>query len=437
VARSAGFIKFAAAHQGGEKAAKVIVFGDDEQPKSWLSFLKTGYIGVIVNSLTVDGWVVIGLLAVMALISWCVMIGKALYLGRVGKGNEQFLHAWRRVATDLSVLDDGDGSKAKSLGGTDAAAQRAMHGSPLFRVYHIGVEEIRHRLAADRSSKVLSARSIQAIRAALDGGLVRETHRLSGQMVLLTIAISGGPFLGAARHGRRRDDHVCRGGAGGRRERQRHRARHRRRARCHGRGSRCRDPVALRLQLSAHAHQGCAVGHARVHRRIRREDGGVLLRDRRRQPHDHQGTVLAERAADAGQKVTMQAPTEEKPYDDINITPMLDLAYVLLVIFILMCTASVQGVKVNLPKASAAPSLAKPKTRAVTVNNEGKIFLDTVPVTLAELEQRLAEYKQATPDLPVVVKGDSQTQYQGIMDVLDVFGRLGITQVGLATKTRQ
>ena len=132
----------------------------------------------------------------------------------------------------------------------------------------------------------------------------------------------------------------------------------------------------------------------------------------------------------------MQVSSEEKPYDDINITPMLDLAYVLLVIFILMCTASVQGVKVNLPRASSAPSLAKPKTRAITVNNEGKIFLDTIPVTLVELEQRLGQYKQATPDLPVVVKGDSLTQYQGIMDILDVLGRLGITQVGLATKPR-
>ena len=132
----------------------------------------------------------------------------------------------------------------------------------------------------------------------------------------------------------------------------------------------------------------------------------------------------------------MQAPSEEKPYDDINITPMLDLAYVLLVIFILMCTASVQGVKVNLPRASAAPSLAKPKPRSISINNEGRMFLATVPVTLVELEQRLGEYKRATPDLPIVVKGDSLTQYQGIMDVLDVLGRLGITQVGLATKAR-
>jgi len=125
---------------------------------------------------------------------------------------------------------------------------------------------------------------------------------------------------------------------------------------------------------------------------------------------------------------------DDKPYDDINITPMLDLAYVLLVIFILMCTASVQGVKVNLPKASQQPSLAKPKTKAISVNNEGVIFLDTFPVTLQELEQRLNQYKAQVPEFPVVVKGDGLTQYQGVMDVLDVLGRIGITQVGLATK---
>ena len=60
----------------------------------------------------------------------------------------------------------------------------------------------------------------------------------------------------------------------------------------------------------------------------------------------------------------MQVQSEDKPYDDINITPMLDLAYVLLVIFILMTTATVAGTKVNLPKASDTPALAKPKTKA-------------------------------------------------------------------------
>ncbi len=115
---------------------------------------------------------------------------------------------------------------------------------------------------------------------------------------------------------------------------------------------------------------------------------------------------------------------------------MLDLAYVLLVIFILMCTASVAGTKVNLPKSSNTPaSLAKPKTKAITVNNEGHIFLDTVPVSLSELEQRLNSQKSATPEFPVVVRGDSLTHYQGVMDVLDVLGRVGISQVGLATKS--
>lgn len=124
---------------------------------------------------------------------------------------------------------------------------------------------------------------------------------------------------------------------------------------------------------------------------------------------------------------------DDKSYDDINVTPMVDLYLVLLLIFIIMTTAGVQGVKVDLPKGSKAPALGGPKSKAITVNNEGKIFLDTVPVSLAELETKLSEHKAKTPEFPVVVRGDRGTQYQGIMDVLDVVGRLGISQIGLAT----
>jgi biopolymer transport protein ExbD len=131
----------------------------------------------------------------------------------------------------------------------------------------------------------------------------------------------------------------------------------------------------------------------------------------------------------------MQLQDDNAPYDQVNITPMVDLVFVLLVIFILMCTASVAGTKVNLPKSSNTPAnLAKPKTKSITINNEGKMFLDTIPVSVQELEQRLNQIKAATPEFPVVIRGDSLTQYQGVMDVLDVLGRLGITQVGLATK---
>jgi biopolymer transport protein ExbD len=121
-------------------------------------------------------------------------------------------------------------------------------------------------------------------------------------------------------------------------------------------------------------------------------------------------------------------------YDEINITPMLDLAYVLLVIFIIMTTAVVQGIKVNLPKASAQPTLAENKTKAVTITADGTIYLDTFPVNMQELENMLRQYKAANPNLPVIIKADATIQYQRVVDVLDLCGRLQITQLGLVTQ---
>ena len=79
----------------------------------------------------------------------------------------------------------------------EGKAQRSLRHACIYRLYHLGVEEIRHRMSQpDGAGRVLSAQSIQAIRATLDGGMVRETQRLNKLMVFLTIAISGGPFLG-------------------------------------------------------------------------------------------------------------------------------------------------------------------------------------------------------------------------------------------------
>ena len=130
----------------------------------------------------------------------------------------------------------------------------------------------------------------------------------------------------------------------------------------------------------------------------------------------------------------MTAGDDNKSVDEINVTPMVDLYLVLLLIFIIMTTAGVQGTKVDLPKGSKAPAIGGPKSKAVTINNEGKVFLDTVPVSLPELEAKLNEYKAKNPDFPVVVRGDRATQYQMVMDALDVIGRVGITQIGLATQ---
>lgn len=129
----------------------------------------------------------------------------------------------------------------------------------------------------------------------------------------------------------------------------------------------------------------------------------------------------------------MQVGGGRKAYDDINITPMLDLAYVLLVIFILMATASVQGIKVDLPKASSAKSLAEPKTIAITVNQQGQIFMDAFPVTLPDLETRLRNAKAANPEVPIVLKGDQTAQYGKITEVLDLCRRLDLNKVGLVT----
>jgi biopolymer transport protein ExbB len=193
VARPVGFIKFAAIGQGPD-TAKLIAFSGDEQTASWLS----GYFAVILKSVTLDGWVVIGILVIMAALSWVVMVDRVSYLNKQTKANDHFMKTFREVSSDLTMLDRGDADEIATLGGRigedDAKMMRA---SSLYRIYHIGAREIRHRFAQNGSrAPVLSATSIAAIRAALDSGYVKEMQKLNRLMVVLTIAISGGPFLG-------------------------------------------------------------------------------------------------------------------------------------------------------------------------------------------------------------------------------------------------
>jgi biopolymer transport protein ExbD len=125
---------------------------------------------------------------------------------------------------------------------------------------------------------------------------------------------------------------------------------------------------------------------------------------------------------------------EMKGFDEINVTPLLDLAWTLLVVFIIAVTASVQGIKVNLPKASNTPSLVKPKTKAITIHANGQLYLDAYPVTIAELETRLRQFKAVDPDFPVVIKGDAKIYYERVVEVLDLMQELEITQMGLVTQ---
>ena len=132
----------------------------------------------------------------------------------------------------------------------------------------------------------------------------------------------------------------------------------------------------------------------------------------------------------------MQAD-DGKDYDDINVTPMVDLYLVLLLIFIIMTTAAVQGIKVELPRASKTPAAANPnvpKVQAILIDDNGAIQLNREPVSLQELERRLSALRATTPDLPAVVRGNRATQYEVIIEVLDVLARLKITKIGLATQ---
>ena len=130
----------------------------------------------------------------------------------------------------------------------------------------------------------------------------------------------------------------------------------------------------------------------------------------------------------------MHVQEDNQPYDEINVTPMLDLAYVLLVIFIIMTTASVQGVRVESPKAQSSASLARPQTKAVTISERGDMFLDAYPVTIEQLEQRLSQLKSRNPSQPIVIKGDAHVNYAKVMEVMELLKRLDITEIGLVTR---
>jgi len=121
----------------------------------------------------------------------------------------------------------------------------------------------------------------------------------------------------------------------------------------------------------------------------------------------------------------------------INVTPFVDVLLVVLVIFILTSNASIPGIEVNLPKASNSMALEKPKTKAITVDNNGQVFLDAYPVSLVELEERLRAEKANNPDFPVIVRGDAQVQYARVVEVLDLLRRIELSQVGLVTGKAQ
>jgi len=121
---------------------------------------------------------------------------------------------------------------------------------------------------------------------------------------------------------------------------------------------------------------------------------------------------------------------------ELNITPLLDLVFVLLVIFIITTPQLVNDLEMVLPSSKLPPSINdanKPKINKITVNDNGQIVLNDQALTLPEFRTTLAQMKAANPDLAVVVNGSDEVAYQHMVNIFDVLRQLEITKVGLAT----
>jgi biopolymer transport protein ExbB len=193
-ARSGDWIKAAARSQG--MVAPLVVYGGDAQKEGG----NESYFVTTLRNVTVDGWVIIGILAVMFIAAMLIMAWKAVFLARVASGNRKFLAEFNKMSLDPASLENRVGGSEPDESGASIPEGATFGISTLWPVYHHGMRETMKRLegqpaGADRV-RTLSPQSIEAIRAGLDATVTRLTQRLNGQMVWLTIAISGGPFLG-------------------------------------------------------------------------------------------------------------------------------------------------------------------------------------------------------------------------------------------------
>ncbi len=145
----------------------------------------TGYFGVLIKSLTPDAWTIIVILGGMLLTALLVMITKTQYVRRTDSANQQFLERFRTVKNVLKL----DSEKSAT------ETRLSFEDSSLYRLYSAGVRELAKR-EVGVAKKPLSGPALAAVRATIDADSVREGYRLNSQMVLLTIAIAGGPFLG-------------------------------------------------------------------------------------------------------------------------------------------------------------------------------------------------------------------------------------------------
>lgn len=189
-ARSVDALRFAAVTQGPEQRVVSTQPGSAEGGEGE----GTSYMAILLNAVTLDGWIVIGILAVMFVHSFWVMIAKINHLRRIARDNAKFSGRFAELVDGIRPEESADAQRSRE----EQVAREFRH-SQLWHLYAAGVRELRQRFDAYRESgrsMVLTEQSLAAIRASVEARLVREIQRLNQQMVVLTIAIAGGPFLG-------------------------------------------------------------------------------------------------------------------------------------------------------------------------------------------------------------------------------------------------
>lgn len=185
VGRSSTYIKALAGSQLAD--SPLLAIPDAEEAAE----VGVNYVGILLGAVTIDGWVVIGILMIMCVISFWVMITKTISLGKINKANGAFLDLFARQSGALLTPGSND---IRTLDGNEG-----VKNSTIYHLYVIGLREMKHRFDSQIAAgqpNALSHAALDAIRASLDASMVRENQRLNSGMVLLTIAISGGPFLG-------------------------------------------------------------------------------------------------------------------------------------------------------------------------------------------------------------------------------------------------
>jgi biopolymer transport protein ExbD len=122
---------------------------------------------------------------------------------------------------------------------------------------------------------------------------------------------------------------------------------------------------------------------------------------------------------------------------ELNITPLLDLAFVLLVIFIITTIPPVKDVPLKLPKATKHEKDPPHKANYIIVEANGNLWLNKKQVTLPDLQATLLDLRENDPDLNVLIRGDAKTKYKQIRAVLDACQTVNIPKVDLVTQPEQ